>query len=676
MSYKEDKKSMEDFSKLTSLQAQEEMEKFRKVFNVVRLIDVDTLRAMHDGKVYPEKTPEPNDPCERCYDFWGKGEACENCVSFAALESKGQKSKLEIKGDEMYNVLARYVEIDGKPYIMELIKSLDDDAVIDLKGHEKLIDRLNDYYDKIYKDVLTGTYNRRYYEEQIKKTSPSCGVAMIDLDDFKIYNDLYGHAAGDAVLRAVASVMKKSVRKSDKVIRYGGDEFLLIMPEIREEPFLRALSNIRQAVNGIDVLGYTEIQVSVSIGGVICEHETVNDALERADKLLYLAKDKKNTIISDRDVRSGVTGESNSKPTVLIIDDSQMNREILTAILKKEFNVIEVPNGEEGIRILAQYGVGISCVLLDIMMPGVDGFGVLTYMADNRLIDDIPVITITGDSSEETIRRAYEMGVSDYISRPFDSKVVFRRVSNVVKLYAKQKRLLSIVTSQMLAKEKNSRMLVGILSQVVEFRNGDSGGHVIHINSITQVLLENLIERTNAYKLRGADIFQIATASALHDIGKIAIPDSILNKPGKLTKEEFEVMKTHTLVGAEMLDRLEAYRGEQLIRYAHDICRWHHERYDGSGYPDGLKGDEIPIWAQVVALADVYDALVSERVYKKAYPHDVAVKMILDGECGAFNPLLLECFKDVAKSLRSPSSTKNGGGGGTKEYLLISDKLL
>lgn len=661
---------MNDYAKMTSLQAQEEMEKFREVFNVVRLIDADTLRETNDEKAYARRKAEAVEPCDKCYDFWGKRNPCENCVAFAALVGKTQKSKLEIAGETIYQVMARYVEIDGKPYVMELIKRLDDDAVLDFKGHEKLINRLNDYYEKIYKDVLTGAYNRRYYEEQIKQTSLSCGVAMVDLDDFKIYNDVYGHVAGDAVLKAVASVMKKSVRKSDKVIRYGGDEFLLIMPEIHEEPFLRALSDIRQSVHGIDVPGYTEIQVSVSIGGVICENEAIDAALERADKLLYLAKEQKNALVSERDVRSGFTGGKNTKPTVLIVDDAQMNREILTSILKEEFNVIEAENGEEGIRLLGQYGVGISCVLLDIMMPGIDGFGVLEFMADNHIIDDVPVITITGDESEATIRRAYEMGVSDYINRPFDSKVVFRRVFNIVKLYAKQKRLVSIVTSQMLAKEKNSRLLVGILSQIVEFRNGDSGCHVIHINAITQVLLERLVEKTNAYKLRSSDIFQIATASALHDIGKIGIPDEILNKPGKLTPEEFEIMKTHTLIGAEMLDRLEAYRGEQLVRYAHDICRWHHERYDGKGYPDGLKGEEIPIWAQVVALADVYDALVSERVYKKAYPHDVAVKMILNGECGAFNPLLLECFKEAEKTLR-PSA--DGMGGGTEKYLYVDE---
>lgn len=335
------KQDMNDYAKMTSLQAQEEMEKFREVFNVVRLIDADTLRETNDEKVYVRRKAEAVEPCDKCYDFWGKRNPCENCVAFAALVGKTQKSKLEIAGETIYQVMARYVEIDGKPYAMELIKRLDDDAVLDFKGHEKLINRLNDYYEKIYKDVLTGAYNRRYYEEQIKQTSLSCGVAMVDLDDFKIYNDVYGHVAGDAVLKAVASVMKKSVRKSDKVIRYGGDEFLLIMPEIHEEPFLRALSDIRQSVHGIDVPGYTEIQVSVSIGGVICENEAIDEALERADKLLYLAKEQKNALVSERDVRSGFTGGKNTKPTVLIVDDAQLNREILTSILKEEFNVIE-----------------------------------------------------------------------------------------------------------------------------------------------------------------------------------------------------------------------------------------------------------------------------------------------------------------------------------------------
>ena len=292
-------------------------------------------------------------------------------------------------------------------------------------------------------------------------------------------------------------------------------------------------------------------------------------------------------------------------------------------------------------------------MLLDIVMPEMDGFEVLAAMNQNHWIEDIPVIMISSEDSDSYIRRAYEMGVSDYISRPFDAKIVYQRVLNMIKLYAKQRRLIHLVTRQIYEKERNNRMMIGILSQIVEFRNGESGLHVIHINLITQLLLEQLVKKTGKYQLSWEDRLLIATASALHDIGKIGIDEKILNKPGKLTKEEFEIMKTHTLIGAQMLDNLDMYRNEKLLKLAHEICHWHHERYDGKGYPDGLVGEEIPISAQVVSLADVYDALVSERVYKKAFSHEKALEMIQNGECGTFNPLLLQCMTEAQDKLKT-----------------------
>ena len=290
---------------------------------------------------------------------------------------------------------------------------------------------------------------------------------------------------------------------------------------------------------------------------------------------------------------------------------------------------------------------------LNQLLTEMDGFEVLAAMNQNHWIEDIPVIMISSEDSDSYIRRAYEMGVSDYISCPFDAKIVYQRVLNMIKLYAKQRRLIRLVTRQIYEKERNNRMLIGILSQIVEFRNGESGLHVIHINLITQLLLEQLVKKTGKYQLSWEDRLLIATASALHDIGKIGIDEKILNKPGKLTKEEFEIMKTHTLIGAQMLDNLDMYRNEKLLKLAYEICRWHHERYDGKGYPDGLVGEEIPISAQVVSLADVYDALVSERVYKKAFSHEKALEMIQNGECGTFNPLLLRCMTEAQDKLKT-----------------------
>ena len=284
-------------------------------------------------------------------------------------------------------------------------------------------------------------------------------------------------------------------------------------------------------------------------------------------------------------------------------------------------------------------------------MPGMDGFGVLDYMNRNHWIEEVPVIMISSEDSTAFVRRAYEQGVSDYISRPFDAKVVYQRVFNTIKLYAKQRRLVTLVTEQIYEKEKNNQMMISILSHIMEFRNGESGLHVHHINVLTSMLLERLVQKTDRYHLSWSDQLMITTASALHDIGKMGIDENILNKPGRLTKEEFEEMKKHTLIGASMLKSLELYQDEKLVQIAYQICRWHHERYDGKGYPDGLKGEEIPIAAQVVSIADVYDALTSERVYKSAYTHEKAIEMILNGECGTFSPLMLECLLDIKDAI-------------------------
>ena len=325
------------------------------------------------------------------------------------------------------------------------------------------------------------------------------------------------------------------------------------------------------------------------------------------------------------------------KERILIADDSAMNRAILTEMLGDGYEILEAEDGRQAVSIL-QTDASVDLLLLDIMMPNMDGFDVLTMMNKYHWIDEIPVIMISAENASSFVERAYDLGATDYISRPFDMAVVRRRVINTLMLYAKQKRLVRLVAELVYEKEKSSSTMINILSHIVEFRNAESGLHVLHIQTATDILLRTLVQKTDKYGLTAADIFLIRTASALHDIGKINIPESILNKPGKLTKEEFETMKTHTTIGADILDKLPFQQESELVKTAYSICRWHHERWDGRGYPDGLKGDEIPIAAQVVALADVYDALTSERCYKKAFDHDTAVQMILNGECGQFNP--------------------------------------
>ena len=495
------------------------------------------------------------------------------------------------------------------------------------------------------------------FEEKIKNMEDEAGIAVIDLDDFKLHNDTYGHSAGDAALITTAKIIKKYIRKTDILIRYGGDEFLLILPSIKKHIFEDKLKLIREKIHDAVVPKYEKMQLSVSIGGAIFREGNIEDAIASADRQMYIAKNYKNMVVTEWD-ENGKKKEENSaseklKQQILIVDDSEINREILKEILKEDYRILEAANGEECLEQLERYETGISLVLLDIVMPEMDGFEVLAAMNQNHWIEDIPVIMISSEDSDSYIRRAYEMGVSDYISRPFDAKIVYQRVLNMIKLYAKQRRLIRLVTRQIYEKERNNRMLIGILSQIVEFRNGESGRHVIHINLITQLLLEQLVKKTGKYQLSWEDRLLIATASALHDIGKIGIDEKILNKPGKLTKEEFEIMKTHTLIGAQMLDNLDMYRNEKLLKLAYEICRWHHERYDGKGYPDGLVGEEIPISAQVVSLADVYDALVSERVYKKAFSHEKALEMIQNGECGTFNPLLLQCMTEAQDKLKT-----------------------
>ena len=645
---------------MTRQESEVMIKELSKVFDVVRLLDEETLET---GNI-KDKTDIEGFPC-KCYSFWKKRNNCKNCTSRDAFRKKNEQLKLEYLDANIYQVISKYVEIDGKPYVMELINQMNADAVMDEDGRNELIKQLSGYNRELYTDALTGIYNRRYYEERIRNSNMSAGVAMIDLDDFKIYNDTFGHDAGDLALTTVVGIIKDNIRRTDMLIRMGGDEFLLVMPDIAEQAFADKLNQIQGKIHSSKVPGYSQLRLSVSIGGVLSgSGSTVERAIRKADQFMYQAKTCKNMVVTEHDEQLKEQQESVNnngskayKYRILVVDDSEMNREILSEILNEEYDIIEADSGDTCIDMLRKYETGISLVLLDIVMPGMDGFGVLNYMNRHHYLEDIPVIMISSEDSTETVRRAYEMGVSDYINRPFDAGVVHRRVYNTIKLYAKQRRLIALITNQVYEKEKNNRMMVGILSQIVEFRNGESGSHVLNINIFTGMLLESLVQHTDKYDLSWSERLLITTASALHDIGKIGIDDKILNKPGRLTDEEFKIMQNHTIIGASILENMGSYQDEELMKVAYQICRWHHERYDGKGYPDGLKGDEIPISAQVVSLADVYDALVSERVYKKAYSHEKAIEMITNGECGCFNPILLECLLDIQDRIKRKMKT-------------------
>ena len=629
---------------LTRQQAEQEMACLRRIYASVRLLDPKTLAE------------------KPCYPPWKNVHPCTSCVGREAMAGKCQCSKLETLGSSLYQVTARYIEVDGKPYVMEMILPLDASARSSLHSNEL-----------IYRDALTGAYNRRFYEEELKHKYLNAGVAMIDLDDFKLCNDTYGHSAGDAALRLIVSIIHRCIRSTDMLVRYGGDELLLVLPNISAGHFVQKLRYISKRLSTAHLPEFSKLQLSASIGGVMAADIPISDAVVVADKRMYLAKRCKNTVVTEDVAPSSVCSGNAHRPTVLIVDDSPMNRDILSEILSDDFEVLEASNGAECLEILDARGPELSILLLDIVMPDMDGFDVLSRMAVQGLLEDLPVVMISSEDSAQTVRRAYELGASDYISRPFDARIVHRRVTNITRLYARQRRLRAMVSQQFYDREKNDQILFGILSQVMEVRYGESSHHIPRVQQITGILLERLCQKTDRYNLTGADRRLIVTAAALHDIGRMAIDGRILNAPDP-TPEQKAILRTHTILGAQMLENLSQYQDEPLVKFAIQICRWHHERWDGSGYPDGRKGDDIPIAAQVVALADAYDGLTGKRDKREALSQEEAVAALTAGKHGAFNPLLLECLRDVESRLAE--ETEADAPPPPKEGILFDETVL
>lgn len=449
------------------------------------------------------------------------------------------------------------------------------------------IDRINNYVLVISGrdtqeqeiDALTGALSRNHYQRDMSNEIYRGGVALIDMDDLKLYNDINGHQVGDNALRVLADTIYEVVGCSGSLVRYGGDEFLLL-PGVEQAAFATVLGDIQRRLRAVSIPGCEGCQhITISVGCVMAQQETIAQAVQRADRLMYRAKRKKDAVVTED---TPVEGGEEIKPHILVVDDAAINRAILREMLAEDFDVLEAEDGRECMAQLETYGADISLVLLDMVMPELDGLQVLEEMNKRGFIEDIPVIIITADGSEEKVRQAYDMGVADYIERPFDIRIVRQRVINTVKLYARQRRL---------------------------------------------------------------------TAALFHDIGKMGVPDALLRKPGPLTPEEFDEIKKHTLIGEELMRGMKEMESEPLVEAAAETCRWHHERVDGRGYPDGLKGDEIPMTVQAVGLVDAYDSLVSQRVYKPAYTHAEALAMIRRGECGAFDPLLVDCLEDIQGAL-------------------------
>lgn len=604
---------------MTRQQAEQEMEQLRKVFPSVRMLTAEQVQA---------------------------GEAVGDAAR-QALEEKTTHSRMEYRGQELYEVTALFAQVEGTPCVLELERRLDRIMLLDPEESEQLFNNLAEYRGKLYRDAVTGAYNERYYQEKYRSRILTAGVAVLRVDDFKSANDVYGRYAGNSVLETVAGVLRRNLGEKDRLIRRGEDRLLLLLPEVGQSDFGQKLEHLRLQLAAAGVPGYSHLHISVSIGGVWIRDGEVSAAVEHAERLATYAQMQKNTVITEQQPERTAAAPVHRRQSVLIVDDSELNRKMLGQMLGSRFDIAEAASGEACLQLLEQNATGISIVLLDIHMPGIDGFTVLEEMNQKNLLEQIPVIMISSEDTVDAVRRAFDLGASDYISRPFDAKVVYQRIINTIQLYAKQRRLSAMAADLAFEKERASRMMIGILSQVVEKRNGESRDHVQRVAQLTSMLLAGLAQKTDRYPLTREMRRTIATAAALHDIGKMEICEDLLHKEGPLTEAERRTLQSHTLLGAQMLEEQPECRDDAFARTAYNICRWHHERYDGGGYPDGLQGEQIPIEAQVVGLADVYERLVSRPVDGHARTHSEVVQMICTGVCGAFNPLLLDCLQDM-----------------------------
>ena len=604
---------------MTRQQAEQEMEQLRKVFPSVRMLTAEQVQA---------------------------GEAVGDAAR-QALEEKTTHSRMEYRGQELYEVTALFAQVEGTPCVLELERRLDRIMLLDPEESEQLFNNLAEYRGKLYRDAVTGAYNERYYQEKYRSRILTAGVAVLRVDDFKAANDVYGRYAGNSVLETVAGVLRRNLGEKDRLIRRGEDRLLLLLPEVGQSDFGQKLEHLRLQLAAAGVPGYSHLHISVSIGGVWIRDGEVSAAVEHAERLATYAQMQKNTVITEQQPERTAAAPVHRRQSVLIVDDSELNRKMLGQMLGSRFDIAEAASGEACLELLNAWSSDISIVLLDIHMPGIDGFTVLEEMNQKNLLEQIPVIMISSEDTVDAVRRAFDLGASDYISRPFDAKVVYQRIINTIQLYAKQRRLSAMAADLAFEKERASRMMIGILSQVVEKRNGESRDHVQRVAQLTSMLLAGLAQKTDRYPLTREMRRTIATAAALHDIGKMEICEDLLHKKGPLTEAERRTLQSHTLLGAQMLEEQPECRDDAFARTAYNICRWHHERYDGGGYPDGLQGEQIPIEAQVVGLADVYERLVSRPVDGHARTHSEVVQMICTGVCGAFNPLLLDCLQDM-----------------------------
>lgn len=655
------------YNKSTEIKERSMYRALRNSFESILSTDVKTRRYLVSYSTFPVPDRQQEyDYDSSVSDYVRKyvyDEDKEQIIRALSLDTVMEK----LRTQEDYSVFITVRQRDGSLSYKRVIHNYYDDTHQRITTSRLDISAIvNRYEAKIAEirqensiDALTGVYNRNYYEKNIRGASLQGFVAMLDLDNLKLCNDHFGHSAGDSVLKKLAEVIKAELRSGDKLIRFGGDEFLLLAQDCPDEEFEQLLLRIQTKVSEAAMPDFPGLSLSVSIGGTRVAGSSSSEAVMRADQMMYMAKAHKNLVVTDRFMlQNGKDGIERLKKEqvlqqILIVDDSDMNRAMLREILKDNYSILEAGNGAECLSCVKHMGSSLSLILLDLNMPEMDGFEVLAELSRLGYMDDIPVIIISGTDSTADICRAYDLGARDYIHRPFNTQVIYRRVSNTITLMAKQRRMAELVNRQIDRATKQQELMVDFLSRIIGYRSGESNPHFANISILSTLLLQALQKRKNHYGLTEHDCQLIATAAVFHDVGKIGIPESILLKPGKLTAKEFEVMKTHTLIGDNLIKSLEIYHDEPLLQMAAQICRWHHERYDGGGYPDGLKGEEIPICAQVVSIADVYDALTSARPYKPAFSSEKAIQMILNGECGVFNPVLVDCLLEVVNQQKT-----------------------
>ncbi len=685
------------YNKSTEIKERSMYRALRNSFESILSTDVNTRRYLVSYSTFPVPDRlQEYDYDSSVSDYVRKyvyDEDKEQIIRALSLDTVMEK----LRTQEDYSVFITERQRDGSLSYKRIIHNYYDDTHQRITTSRLDISAIvNRYEAKIAEirrensiDALTGVYNRNYYEKNIRDASLQGFVAMLDLDNLKLCNDHFGHGAGDSVLKKLAEVIKAELRSGDKLIRFGGDEFLLLAQDCPDDEFEQLLLRIQTKVSEAAMPDFPGLSLSVSIGGTRVAGSSSSEAVMRADQMMYMAKSHKNLVVTDRFMlQNGKDGIERLKKEqvlqqILIVDDSDMNRAMLREILKDNYSILEAGNGAECLSCVKHMGSSLSLILLDLNMPEMDGFEVLAELSRLGYMDDIPVIIISGTDSTADICRAYDLGATDYIHRPFNTQVIYRRVSNTITLMAKQRRMAELVNRQIDRATKQQELMVDFLSRIIGYRSGESNPHFANISILSALLLQALQKRKNHYGLTEHDCQLIATAAVFHDVGKIGIPESILLKPGKLTAKEFEVMKTHTLIGDNLIKSLEIYHDEPLLQMAAQICRWHHERYDGGGYPDGLKGEEIPICAQVVSIADVYDALTSARPYKPAFSSEKAIQMILNGECGVFNPVLVDCLLEVVSQQKTgkegtppPKNLSTAPGGSVLNTLTFSGSVM